>query len=67
MVLLLGEEKRLARGFAVKVLDWATMGRMGMGACERCVQVGGLKGVFKALVGKVRLFFFFCFFKGFFS
>lgn len=61
MVLMLSEEKRMAKGHALKVLDYAMMGREGMGACEKFVEVGGLKGAFKAFVGKVCSFpFSFC-------
>lgn len=52
----MNREKLLARTRAAKVLDYAMQTERGTEACERFVEMLGLKSFFSAFMGKVRIF-----------
>lgn len=52
-LLILHREKLLARTRAIKVLNYAMQTEDGSDACERFVEVQGLKTFFAAFMGKV--------------
>lgn len=54
LMVIMMKDKMLARNRAIKVLDHALTGDAGTAACERFVEVLGLKSLFSAFMNKVR-------------
>lgn len=57
LMVIMMKDKMLARQRAIKVLDHALTGDAGTEACERFVEVLGLKSLFSAFMNKVSLSF----------